>query len=122
MKKVLIFLFGLVSGVLLTVMVSFIVHRNPPVNDIKLFDEPKECIKTSGLMVFQVFESGEALAAYLLGAVLLLPEEGAAYYDAQIIKIPEDKCLRHIGTYRYEAEDGSIRTVPVARIMSKFKL
>ena len=68
-----------------------------------------------------VSESGDALAQTRFGdiVVLFLNEEGKSYYDGQDIDIPDGKCAKQIGIFRYEANSGMEKTVPIVRISNK---
>lgn len=78
-------------------------------------------------LVFQVLDSGEALAnevkqGYLIPTgltVLFLNEDGLSYYDDQVIKIPSGKCAKQIGIFKYSAKSGMEKTVPIVGIRNK---
>ena len=85
---------------------------------------------THKLKVFQVLEDGSALAKVELDfenpdddnyglIVLFLSDEISTYYDDQIISVPDGKCLRQVGTYRYMTRQNMEKTVPVVEIFDK---
>ena len=49
--------------------------------------------------------------------VLLVNEEGAYYYDNQVVDIPQGKCMRQVGVYRYTTKSEMEKTVPVVKLM-----
>lgn len=128
MKKILIFIGGIVCGVLLTFVVSLlIVKGNSSRNGITLFEQEGECISENSFRVLQVRDTGEALANELDGdlqlptglTVLFLNEEGQSYYDDQTITMPPGKCARQIGVFKYMSNMGMEKTVPVVGIRDK---
>lgn len=86
-----------------------------------------QTIKTSAIKIFQVYYDGSALAhvkrpedtSIFLGPVVKLEAKpDVYYYDDQIIKIYTGEELQIIGTYVYEAKNGT-KTVPVVEIFRK---
>ena len=127
MKKVCIFIGGVVTGAILVVVVSMLIAGgNSTYKGITLF-EKEECISENSFKVFQVLDSGEALAnevkqGYLIPTgltVLFLNEDGLSYYDDQVIKIPSGKCAKQIGIFKYSAKSGMEKTVPIVGIRNK---
>lgn len=93
MKKVCIFIGGVVTGAILVVVVSMLIAGgNSTYKGITLFEKEGECISENSFKVFQVLDSGEALAnevkqGYLIPTgltVLFLNEDGLSYYDDQV--------------------------------------
>lgn len=129
MKKVLIFLGGLVTGVLLTLLISWAIVSNQAETEaddvIKMFDEPGEVIETQSFKVFQAITEGAALAhaeddgLYMGVTCLLKDDEGKYYYDQEIVEIPEGKVAKQVGIFRYETAAGLSTTVPIVKIMNK---
>lgn len=127
MKKALLFICGLITGIVLTILVAMLISTANQPNDgfpgLTLFSEKGECITTSGeIEVMQVLAPNAALA-WTGGLfysdrilVLLINYEDKSYYDEQKIKIPSDKCARQIGTYRYTAKNEMVKTVPAVVI------
>ena len=63
MKKVCIFIGGVVTGAILVVVVSMLIAGgNSTYKGITLFEKEGECISENSFKVFQVLDSGEALA------------------------------------------------------------
>ncbi len=122
MKKILLFVGGFITGIIVTVLValSFSVD-NQPDNDLSgltIFSERGECIKTGNeIKVFQVLKPNMALANtgdFSDGIVVLLVNyDGKYYYDDEKIKIPGDKCARQRGIYQYTTKNNQEKTVPV---------
>lgn len=142
MKKGLVFILGMIVGALLTIIVVYRLGSDSlndgtgggsaPYGDsgISLFSEPGEVMTLKSFKLFQVLSNGTALAESTEKAnvqypaldygdpiVLLLPEDGMAYYDDQVIKVPAGKKARQVGTYRYETKNEFVKTVPIVRIL-----
>ncbi len=63
MKKVFIFIGGVVTGAILMIVVSMLIAGgNSTYSGITLFEKEGECISENSFKVFQVLDSGEALA------------------------------------------------------------
>lgn len=116
--------------VLVALAVNYSSRNDNGENGIVLFDEPGEILSTQPFEVFQVLDHGAALAREIDKSyaswnattelmVLLINDEGKYYYDDQIIEIPEGKCLRQIGVYKYMTKAEFEKTVPIAKIMDK---
>ncbi len=95
-----------------------------------MFDVPQQEVKADEFKVFQVLQDGSALASYEgiirkedyvdYGTVVLFPaSDEVSYYDDQKIVLPQGKCFKQIGTYRYTAKDGTEKTVPAIDIFDK---
>lgn len=131
MKKILIYLFGILSGVALTFFASYLINKTK-ISGITFFDEPGEIITVqnlfggteivNGFEVFQTLGDGVALAkgddlySYDL-IVLLWNDKGEPYYDNQDVIAPKGKCFRQIGIYKYKSKDKMHRTIPVVTLM-----
>lgn len=130
MKKIWVYLLGVLSGVVLMFIIGFIVNLTKSSN-IRFFDEPGDIITIQRLTgeteavqsfeVFQVLDNGTALATggslFQDINVLLWNDKGTNYYDNQIVTAPQGKCFRQVGIFKYESTDKMIRTVPVVTIM-----
>jgi hypothetical protein len=125
MKQLLLFISGLITGVFATFIVVNIFGSAGQSSDglvgLSLFEKKAECITEQGdLEIFQVLKSNMALAE--TGnypdriMVLLINNVGKSYYDDQKVKIPDNKCARHIGTYQYTTKIGIQKTVPAVVI------
>jgi len=131
MKKALIFIGGVVTGVILTFVVLVVIGvaangGSVANNNYVMFEQEGEVISTRPFKVFQVLDSGDALAneieEYGVASgvtVLFLAEDGASYYDDQVIEIPTGKCVRQLGTYKYPTKSGFEKTVPIVGIRNK---
>lgn len=127
-KSALIYVGGIITGVILTFVFFFAValgNTNNSSNDyIVMFDEPQQEIKAKSFEVMQVLSDGSALATvedisnYGM-VVMFLAEKGASYYDDQKINVPSGKRVMQIGTYKYMTRSEMEKTVPVVRILSK---
>ena len=100
MKKWFIFGGGVITGIVLTFIVTIIYAANQPENELEsdngmtLFDTPGEIIDEESFDVFQVIEENAALVRgkgisggeLHIGIVyLLINDEGKYYYDDEII-------------------------------------
>lgn len=137
MKKWLVYVLGIVTGIVLTLVALLVIdnvisNQDPIESDprVFLFEKPGEVMNFKSFEVFQVLTSTSALAhasekskepySYVSGTVVyLLPEPNIAYYDDQIIKVPAGKVVRQVGTYRYETRNETIKTVPIVKILDK---
>lgn len=127
MKKFLIFIAGIITGIVLFIGISFFVASSSSNNGITLFEEEGEYESVNSFRIFQVIESGNALATELEGefnlptnfVVLFLNNEGQSYYDDQIINVPAGKHVKQIGIYKYFTKDKIEKTVPVVVIRDK---
>lgn len=130
MKKVLIFLGGVVTGILLTILFAYVRFSGgtttPTVEDsrsrVTMFEKPGDVINETGFEVFQALEQGSALARgkkELMTVYLLVNDEGKYYYDDEKVKVPSGKVARQVGIYQYETSEGRPKTVPVVKLMEK---
>lgn len=124
MKKIWVFILGIITGIVLTILFAIVSYVSSTGNTsgLNMFEEPGEClINRSSLKIFQVLEPTAALAMikddFSSGAYLLVNNEGKSYYDDQVIKLPTGKCFKQIGTYQYPTKDDRIKTVPVVQIL-----
>lgn len=125
MKSFLIFIGGLIAGVLATFLFLYLMTGVAKPNDglfgLTIFPQKGECIITKGeIEIFQVIQPNMALAEK--GnypdriMVLLINYDGKSYYDNQKITVPIKKCARQIGTYQYTTKMGIDKTVPAVVI------
>lgn len=131
MKNLLVFLFGIFSGIALTIATLYIIASVYQIKDngMTFFEQPGECMSTNPFEVMQVIDDNYALAHemkwnkhsknYLQGDMLVLitNDNNEYYYDDQLIKIPKGQCARQIGIYKYHANSGMEKTVPIVKIM-----
>ncbi len=124
MKKIWVFMLGIITGIILTILFAVIMSNvsNGSMSGLTMFEQPGEClISKSSLKVFQVLETGVALTMikddFSSAVYLLIDNDGKTYYDDQVIKLPSGKCFKQIGTYRYYTKKDVLKTVPVVQIM-----
>lgn len=123
MKKIWVFVLGVIAGIVLTVLFVIIAASTTKQHSgLNMFENPGDClISKSQLKVFQVLEPGAALTMikddYSSAVYLLVNDEGKTYYDDQIVKLPTNTCFKQIGTYQYSTKDDRLKTVPVVQIM-----
>ena len=127
MKKGLIFLGGVVTGILLVILFAYVRFSGgdtPTVEDsgVTMFEKPGDVINETGFEVFQVLEQGAALAKgkkEWMTVYMLVNDEGKYYYDDEKVKVPSGKVARQIGIYQYETNSGRPKTVPIVKFMDK---
>lgn len=122
MKKWVVYVLGVITGMILTVALAYCVNlsNNAGVIGLELFDEPGECMEYSQFEVFQVVGSGCALANAddsFGSVVLIMPNENQRFYDGQKIMLKSDECAQHVGTYKYSTKIDFEKTVPAVRII-----
>ena len=124
MKKIWVFMLGIITGIILTILFAVIMSNvsNGSMSGLTMFEQPGEClISKSSLKVFQVLEPGVALTMikddFSSAVYLLIDNDGKTYYDDQVIKLPSGKCFKQIGTYQYYTKKDVLKTVPVVQIM-----
>ena len=124
------FFWGLVTGVVGTLLVIFLYTRYTESNNndnddselvgLTMLKQKGECLTKKRLTIFQTIKPNMALAKFgqfpndLL--VMVVNNNGVVYYDDQKIFIPKNKCARQIGTYQYETKSEIFKTVPVVVI------
>ena len=131
MRKIWIYLLGILSGIVLTFLASYLINKKQ-FSGITFFDEPGEIVTTqsilggtetvNGFEVFQVLDDGVALATgnewYTRDLIVLLwNENGESYYDNQSVVAPKGQCFRQVGIYKYKSKDKMHRTIPVVTLM-----
>ena len=140
MKNWMIFLCGIITGVVLTIIVAFIINtsqKNSNVvetevqqqqdDGVKLFEEPGDIMEGNSFKVFQVIATDGALVKGKSGksdlyygmVYLLINREGKSYYDDEIVNVPKGKVVRQMGIYHYPTRDGFEKTVPIIEIVDK---
>jgi len=127
MKKIGIFIVGVICGVALVFLIGIMASGTSDNRGITFFEEAGEYVSENSFEVFQVLDSGDALAHECEGEldiptdiiVLFVAQKGKSYYDNQRIKIPSGKCVKQIGIYKYPTNSGFEKTVPVVDICNK---
>lgn len=139
----------MITGALLLFVVNHFVLSSPSepsdlntYDGITLFSEVDEVFEVTQFKVLQVVENGNALAfvqSDILSSllpddapsqlrnlqiptetiVLLLAGEKDYYYDDEVVNVPSNKCVRHIGIYKYITTDDFEKTVPIVDIFEK---
>lgn len=127
MKKWLVYVLGIITGVILTFVFAFCVNlsKNSGIIGLEMFEEPGDYMEYSQFEVFQVIDSGCALAhadESLSAIVLIIPNENQKFYDNQKIVLKREQCAQRVGTYKYSTKIGLEKTVPAVRITDGGKL
>ena len=101
-------------------------YSAPSLSGKTYFREEGDVVSENSFKVIQVLASGDALANELEEkydmqlptnlVVLFENEDGQSYYDDQIIRLSRGKCVRQIGTFKYESKGGDYKTVPIVRV------
>lgn len=118
---------GIITGVILTFAFAFCVNlsNNSGIIGLEMFEEPGDYMEYSQFEVFQVVESGCALAHAddSFGAIVfIIPNENQQFYDDQKIVLKNDQCAQHVGTYKYNTKMEIEKTVPAVRIIDGVEL
>lgn len=134
MKKVWIYIAGIITGFILTVLISLIItdSSNTNAEGVTMFSQTGDRIDGNLFEVFQVLDTGAALAnltdtnptrnsnGIIIPpnnlVVVIINDDGKYYYDDEIIKIPCGKCARQVGIYKYTTNMGGYKTVPIVKI------
>ena len=145
MKSLLIFIGGVIAGILGTFLFLYLISARQKPNDglggLEIFSKKGECITTTRknksceIKIFQVLApnaalgnikyysdkklyGGETYRDYDIGedvVVLLINYEDKTYYDDQKFEV-SNKCVRQIGTYQYSTRTKFEKTVPAVVI------
>lgn len=127
-KSVLIYIGGIVTGIILTFVILLFVAKsnsdNPSNDNMIIFEQPQQKIDAKSFEVMQVLPDGNALATVESNEnfgmiVMLLANKNATYYDNQKIEVPTGKYARQIGTYRYMTRNNIEKTVPIIDIVNE---
>lgn len=121
MKKWLVYILGVITGVVLTFAFAFCVNlsNNGGIIGLEIFDESRDYMDYSSFEVFQVVTDGCALAhadGSFGSIVFIIPDETQKFYDDQKIVLKQDQCAQRVGTYKYSSKMGE-KTVPAVRIV-----
>lgn len=127
MKKWFIYVLGIITGIILTFVFAFCVNlsNDSGIIGLELFEEPGDYMEYSQFEVFQVVESGCALAHTddSFGAIVfIIPNENQQFYDDQKIVLKNDQCAQRVGTYKYNTKMEIEKTVPAVRIVDGIEL
>ena len=113
---------GIITGIVLTLAFAFCVNlsENSGIIGLEMFEEPGENMDYSQFEVFQVLESGGALANAddaFDATVFIIPDKKQQFYDNQKIVLKNEQCAQQVGIYRYSTKMGIERTVPAIKII-----
>jgi hypothetical protein len=139
-KSILIFIAGIITGFILTILLALILQPRNTDENLQLFEKPAQEIKANSFRVMQVLPDGSALAmvdnisntldnalsstadnSVENGTIVLFlnNNNNTNYYDRQIITRPSGKHFRQIGIYRYITKQEIMKTVPVIAIFDE---
>ena len=129
MKKFGLFLGGVLTGVVLTLLVLIVIAAsNKTLDGVTNFEQVGDVVNETSVKVFQVIDDNVALVYgqdkndrnydydWYYGAVYLLRNDnGDYYYDDEIVKCPSGKQFRQTGIYQYDTKIG-YKTVPIIEL------
>lgn len=120
MKKSIVFILGILTGILLTVVFAVIYSHHlesDPENDprITYFDTPSAFTASDKYEVFQVLPNGALARSEDFVVVYILANGQNTFYNDQIIRITSENKAVQIGTFKYKSKLGE-RVVPVIEI------
>lgn len=139
-KSILIFIAGIITGFILTILLALILQPRNTDENLQLFEKPAQEIKANSFRVMQVLPDGSALAmvdnisntldnalsstadnSVENGTIVLFlnNNNNTNYYDRQIITRPSGKHFKQIGIYRYITKQEIMKTVPVIAIFDE---
>ena len=131
MKKIWVYLLGVLTGIVVTFIVLFIIgisNNQKSPDGVVFFDKAGEVMDCSNYQVFQALDDGYALAWEVgeygipnpLGTIALLyNEDGLPYYDRQEVTASYGECFRQVGIFRYKQKTGDYATVPIVMLMKE---
>jgi len=122
MKKWVIYVLGIITGIILTFVFAFCANlsNNSKIIGLEMFKTPGDYMEYSQFEVFQVVESGYALANAddsFDVTVFIIPDEKQQFYDGQKIVLKNEQCAQRVGTYKYNTKMGIEKTVPAVKII-----
>ncbi len=130
MRKSLVFVLGMVTGIVVTfvffLILGLAVNKSSHTMDgVDYFENVGQVMQVQEYKVMQVLPNGNALATELSNeeygwyhgsVVLIVARDDSHYYDDQIVKKSLGKSFRQVGTYRYETKQGFVKTVPAVTL------
>ena len=112
------FIVGIVVGIILTFGLGY--AKSYFGSNVVWFEEPGDVIPSNTFRVMQVYSDGSAMAFGDGGIIVVFPgDEESSHYDGEEIKISSGECVRQVGTYRYVANNGMRKTVPIVAFFDK---
>ncbi len=122
MKKWLVYVLGILTGIVLTIAYALVMNlsNDSGIIGLELFDEPGEYMDYSQLEVIQVGESGCALATAdnsISEIVFIVSDGEQQYYDGQEIVLKKGQRAQRVGTFKYTTRADIEKTVPAVRIV-----
>ena len=118
-KNILIFVAGIITGVVITFAVAYIISKGTTQQEIKYLEQEinYEGKKSTSFKVFQVLDNcalaNEKSEFDYFGKTVLLKGNNTAFYSDQEIRV---KNPIQVGIYSYKNQRGMEMTVPVIDI------
>lgn len=116
-KSVLTYIGGILTGVVLSLLIIYCQNSGSNVGDITMYESPRDVFNQTEFSVVQTDDDGSAIAVAPgdIGfmAALFLAKDGKSYYDGQTIHLSVGKVFRQVGTFRYEDNNGKLKTIPI---------
>lgn len=126
MKKGLVFTFGVLTGILLTIAILVVVGKgleSSQQENFNVAEQKTPFTVADSFEVFQVLEGGAlanckekeygSMTSYNGPIVFLVADGQNQFFDNQIVTTPLGKSAVQVGTYKYATRSGVDRTVPV---------
>ena len=134
-KDILLRILGIAIGIVIALLVALCMGKIGPnkkniMSGATFFDQPGEVVDVPAFKVLQPIKNKAALVSAKSGdhqtygemffgdVYLMYSDTNRVYQDNEIIRVPEGKLARQIGTFDYEAKAGP-RTVPIITIMDR---
>lgn len=124
MKKGLVFVLGMLTGAILTIVTAYSLNKfSSTDSSITMFSERGKMMEPTTYTIIQTIDSNHGLAVGdildLLNPVLVLGNEDSHFYDGLEVKAGANTRFYQVGTYRYMTTDEVWKTVPVITLSTK---
>lgn len=123
------FILGILVGLAIAFIIDLVERNLSNHKEMIFFETPGNIMPIMALKVSQVIDDNYALAygqklnflpsQFFKNDILVLitNDNEEYYYDGQIIDVITGKYLRQIGIYKYTDKSGSIKTIPIVKLM-----
>ncbi len=139
MSKGVAYFLGILTGIVLTIAAAFVISKSnnggSAFSGLTMFEERGDMMTETSFKVLQAIDANHALAMaksetdllddldlnlnLYYGLLVLVIDEDAHFYDDQIINAKSGKRFYQVGTYRYETQEGVMKTVPAIKLLDK---
>ncbi|MBQ6871305.1 MAG: hypothetical protein IJO23_02945 [Bacteroidales bacterium] len=127
MGKVVTFILGIITGLILSCIIAKSQNSDSNSDSISMFEERGQVMTESSFKIFQTLNDTHALATgisneeygwYMGLTVMIVGNENDHFYDDQIIKKTSTKRFYQVGTYKYQTKSEDFKTVPVVALLN----